>query len=93
MSDMVRAHAIITGRVQGVFFRLETQRAASNHDVSGWVRNKPDGTVEAIFEGDETDVKSILAWCHQGPPNARVDNVEVTWQDYAGEFSKFEVTY
>ncbi|MBW2612852.1 MAG: acylphosphatase [Deltaproteobacteria bacterium] len=93
MENKVRAHAIITGRVQGVFFRMETQRAARSHGVNGWVRNKMDGSVEAVFEGDEAGVKATLAWCHQGPPHAGVSNVDVTWQEYVGEFSEFSVTY
>ncbi len=93
MENPIRAHAIITGRVQGVFFRMETQRAARNHGVSGWVRNKMDGSVEALFEGEAVDVKATLAWCRQGPPISRVNDVQASWQDYVGEFSGFEVTY
>ena len=93
MSNTVRAHAIITGKVQGVWFRVETQQAARNHGVKGWVRNKMDGSVEAVFEGDEVDVQATLTWCHKGPPHARVDNVTVTWQDYLGAFTDFDVTY
>ena len=93
MENMIRAHAIITGKVQGVFFRMETQNAARSHYVSGWVRNKMDGSVEAVIEGEETHVKAMLAWCREGPPRARVSNVDVTWQEYTGEFDIFEVTY
>jgi len=93
MPKQVRAHAIITGKVQGVFFRMETQRAARSRGVTGWVRNKMDGSVEAVIEGEEADVKATLAWCHEGPPRARVNEVNVTWQAHAGEFSNFSVTY
>ncbi len=93
MEKKVRARAVISGRVQGVFFRLETQRAAEGHGVFGWVRNKRDGNVEAVFEGSEKSVMSILEWCKKGPPIARVTNVDVTWEDYIGEFSSFDVTY
>ena len=93
MPKQVRAHAIITGKVQGVFFRMETQRAARNRGVTGWVRNKMDGSVEAVFEGAEADVKATLAWCQEGPSHARVSHVDVTWQEYTGEFEIFEVTY
>ncbi|MEK6195501.1 MAG: acylphosphatase [Deltaproteobacteria bacterium] len=93
MNNRVRVHAIITGRVQGVFFRMETQRVARSHNVNGWVRNKADGSVEAVFEGDEADVKAAFNWCRQGPPISRVDDVQVFWQDYVGEFIGFEVTY
>lgn len=93
MQKKVRAHAIITGRVQGVFFRLETQNAAKNHGITGWVRNKMDGSVEAVLEGEEADVKATLTWCREGPPHARVGNVEVSWQTYTGEFKDFGVSY
>ena len=92
MNENVRAHVIITGIVQGVFFRLETQRAAETYGVSGWVRNNYDGSVEAVIEGKREAVESLLAWCHKGPPRASVDKVDVQWQDYIGEFSKFQVT-
>ncbi|MBW2197672.1 MAG: acylphosphatase [Deltaproteobacteria bacterium] len=93
MENKVRAHAVISGRVQGVFFRLETKHASDGFGVFGWVRNKRDGTVEAMFEGSEKSVMSILEWCKKGPPIARVTNVDVTWEDYKGEFSGFDVTY
>jgi len=93
MEDKVRAHAVISGRVQGVFFRMETKYAADEVGVFGWVRNKRDGTVEAVFEGSEKSVMSILKWCKKGPPIAKVTNVDVTWEDYKGEFNSFDVTY
>jgi len=93
MSNLVRAHAIITGRVQGVCFRMETCRAVEHLKVSGWVRNKCDGSVEAVFEGEQEDVKAALNWCQQGPPISRVDDVNVSWQDHIGDFSGFQVIY
>ncbi len=93
METKVRAHAIISGRVQGVFFRMETKRAADRFGVSGWVRNKRDGTVEAIFEGDQDKVDAVLEWCYEGPPSAKVTDVKVEWQDYAGEYQRFDVTF
>ena len=93
MKEQVRAHVIITGRVQGVFFRVETQRAAEGFGVSGWVRNKRDGTVEAVFEGRQEDVDATLNWCQQGPRMARVDKVDINWQDYTGEFKSFDATF
>ncbi len=93
MANLVRAHAIITGRVQGVCFRMETCRAVEHLKVSGWVRNKRDGSVEAVFEGEQADVNATLAWCRQGPPQARVSDVKVTWQSYTRKFSDFSVTY
>ncbi len=93
MSNNVRAHAIITGKVQGVWFRVETQQAARSHGVNGWVRNKMDGSVEAVFEGYESNVQATLAWCQKGPPHSRVDEVAVTWQEFVGDLSDFSVTY
>ena len=93
MAERVRAHAIITGIVQGVFFRMETQRAAELHHVNGWVRNKRDGTVEAVFEGERENVDAVLDWCREGPPRAVVHDVVVEWQEYTGEYGGFDVTY
>ena len=93
MEDKTRAHAIISGRVQGVFYRMETMRAAQRIGVFGWVRNLRDGTVEAVFEGDKTRVDAILDWCKQGPPHAHVTDVKVDWVEYSVEFDSFEVKY
>ena len=93
MKNKKRAHAIITGKVQGVFFRVETKHAAEGFGVFGWVRNKMDGSVEAVFEGKDVDVEAMLAWCQTGPPRASVSKVDVTWQGYRGAFDTFEVTY
>ena len=93
MEDKVRAHVIIIGRVQGVFFRLETQRAAGRYKVSGWVRNKRDGTVEAVFEGDKTRVDKVIEWCRQGSPGAVVEHVNLEWEKYTGQHPSFEITY
>lgn len=93
MEDNTRAHLIVSGRVQGVFFRAETQKAATRLGVSGWVRNKHDGTVEAVVEGPEKDVMSLIDWCRIGPPVARVAKVDATWQDYQGEFGDFSVRF
>ena len=93
MEHGVRAHVLISGRVQGVCFRMETDRAAGNFNVFGWVRNRPDGTVEAVFEGDRTDVDRMLAWCREGPPLSRVDHMDVRWEDYSGKYTGFEIRY
>lgn len=81
----VRAHLIISGRVQGVWFRASTREVAEQLGVSGWVRNIPGGRVEAVFEGDPEAVRQAIDWCHQGPPGARVDRVDVTWEEPVGE--------
>ena len=93
MNENVSAHAIITGRVQGVFFRLETQKAALKRGVTGWVRNLPDGSVEVIAEGEKSAVNSLIKWCWKGSPGSRVDAVNVEWQAFTGKFSTFDVTY
>jgi acylphosphatase len=73
----VRRRVIVSGRVQGVFFRNACRRAASTERVTGWVTNRPDGRVEACFEGDADAVSRLVAWCRQGPPGAHVTGVEV----------------
>lgn len=93
MESDVRAHVIINGRVQGVFFRMETLKAAKLYGISGWVRNKADGTVEALFEGDKESVDLILEWCRKGSPPAKVEKTNVNWKDYTGEFDEFKITY
>jgi acylphosphatase len=89
----MRAHVWIEGRVQGVCFRMETRRAALERNLSGWVRNLPDGRVEAVFEGQEADVKSVVTWCEAGPPIAYVTQARVAWEPYTGEFEGFQITY
>ena len=93
MEEKTRAHLMISGRVQGVFYRMETKSAADRIGVSGWVRNKRDGRVEAIVEGEKQQVEKLILWCKKGPPAARVHDVDVTWKPYKGEFASFEVTY
>jgi acylphosphatase len=93
MENKARAHAVISGRVQGVFFRMETKRAADGLGVFGWVKNQPDGTVEAVFEGDRERVEAVLDWCREGPPPADVTAVKVEWEDYTGEFKGFDINF
>jgi len=89
----VRAHVIISGRVQGVFFRTETQDEAIRQSLTGWVRNMPDGRVEAVFEGEKDNVDKLIEFCRRGPPGARVTKVEVVWENYMGEFRDFRIRY
>ena len=93
MENKVRAHAIISGRVQGVFFRVETKRAADGFGVCGWVTNRRDGTVEALFEGEQDRVDAVLEWCKEGPAHAQVSDIKVDREVYTGEFREFEITY
>lgn len=78
---MRRAHVRVQGSVQGVFFRVETRDRARSLGVSGWVRNLPDGAVEAVFEGDDPQVESMVDWCHRGPSGADVHDVDVAWEE------------
>ncbi len=71
----------VQGSVQGVFFRVETRDRARSLGVAGWVRNLRDGTVEAVFEGPEEGVESMVEWCRRGPAGARVEAVDVDWED------------
>jgi len=89
----VRAHVLISGRVQGVFFRYETKRLAVRLGVEGWVRNLPDGRVEAVFEGEKEDVERMIEFCHRGPPGAIVRKVEVSWEEPTGRFQGFRILY
>jgi acylphosphatase len=89
----VRAHVFVSGRVQGVFFRSETKRKANSYGVKGWARNLPDGRVEAVFEGEEEAVRALAEFCRCGPPGARVTNVDLTWEDFTGEFVSFKIKY
>ena len=91
--DNVRVRVIIEGRVQGVFFRHHTQEMAYKLGVNGWVKNRRDGSVEALFEGDKNIVDQIIQWCHRGPSEARVTKVHSTWENYTGEFNDFSVRY
>ncbi len=86
-------HVFISGRVQGVFFRAETQRAAKGFNLTGWVRNISDGRVEVVFEGEDESVGKMLEWCHTGPPAARVEEVLITEEPYIGEFHDFSIKY
>ena len=91
--EKVRAQVLIEGRVQGVFFRYHTQETAFNLGLKGWVKNRRDGSVEAVFEGDKEKVDQIIQWCHRGPPEARVTKVHLNWEDYNGEFDDFTINY
>ncbi|MFB6171367.1 MAG: acylphosphatase [Haloarculaceae archaeon] len=90
MSDRVRAHVFVSGRVQGVFFRATTRDVARDRGVDGWVRNLDDGRVEAVFEGDRDAVEAMVEFCHTGSDRARVADVEVAYGDPEG-LSGFEV--
>ncbi len=91
--EMVRAHLRIYGLVQGVFFRSSMRAMAYKLGVTGWVRNRPDGSVEAVVEGPRDAVEELIKWAHRGPPAAVVERVEVEWEPYKGEFKDFRIKY
>lgn len=76
-----RAHVVVRGRVQGVFFRAETRARARSLRLAGWVRNNADGSVEAVFEGDRERVESMVEWCRRGPAHAAVEDVDIAWEE------------
>ena len=89
----IRAHLFISGTVQGVFFRYATKHEAEHLGVQGWVRNLKNGGVEVVVEGEKQDVEQLAAWCHHGPPGARVMDVDCQWEKYAGDYSSFAIRY
>lgn len=93
MAEKKAVRAIISGRVQGVNFRMETSLAADRYGVTGWVRNVPDGTVEAHIEGDAEKVDAMLDWCRKGPPPASVSDVSVREEEYTGKYADFSIRY
>ena len=88
---MKRVHLLISGRVQGDWYRASTQQQAQQLGLGGWVRNLHDGRVEAVAEGLRVALDSLVGWAHDGPPAARVDQVTVSWSEPSGAFEGFEV--
>lgn len=91
--DTLRAVVNVHGFVQGVWFRQSTKDEAMRLGVVGWVRNLPDGSVEAVFEGEKQKVEEIIGWCHRGPSGAQVTRVDIGWERPTGEFSTFDIRY
>jgi acylphosphatase len=91
--DHARLHATVHGRVQGVNFRHYTQREANGLNITGWVYNRPDGSVEVIAEGERESLHKLRQFLHRGPPAARVEFVEADWEAPTGEFSRFRIRY
>lgn len=85
MPGSVRAHVVVNGKVQGVFFRSNTREKAISLGLAGWVRNLPDGSVEAVFEGERAAAERMVKWCWRGPPYAVVKSVDVRWEEPEGE--------
>ena len=91
--ELVRARLLISGRVQGVAYRQSAVEAAHRVGVVGWVRNLPDGRVEALAQGERRQVESLVAWCRRGPPPARVDDVQVAWEEARGDLASFDIRW
>jgi len=89
----IRMHIIIEGRVQGVWFRDSTRNEAISLGISGWVKNRSDGTVEALAEGPEDKVKRLVLWFHHGPPYAKVTGVQENREEWKGEFDSFDILF
>jgi len=88
-----RAHVLVRGLVQGVFFRQKTKQLAGSRGIKGWVRNLDDGGVEAVFEGEDAEVAAMVDFCRKGPTGAVVTGVDVASEEFTGEFQDFKVTY
>ncbi len=86
-----RVHVVVHGRVQGVFYRASTLEKAIELGLTGWVKNRADGTVEVVVEGDREKVVKLVDWCRVGPRHAHVTNVEINWEPYAEEFREFRI--
>ena len=89
----LRAHVVVAGKVQGVFYRAETAARAKRLDVTGWVRNLPDGRVEAVFEGEEENIQDIVEFCRHGPADAHVTSFDVRREAWKGESDDFVIGY
>lgn len=88
-----RVHVLVSGRVQGVFFREHTRHWAGSLGLTGWVRNLWDGRVEVLAEGERERIEDLIARLNQGPPLALVENLEAAWEDFKNEFSDFRITW
>ncbi|ABX06079.1 MAG TPA: acylphosphatase [Herpetosiphon sp.] len=91
--ETTRAHVIVTGTVQGVNFRATCRDQARLAKIGGWVKNLPDGSVEAIFEGSQAGVQRMISWCYSGPIHAKVQHVEVTWQEPTHREPTFDIAW
>lgn len=84
-------HLQVRGRVQGVYFRASTQREARRLGLTGWVKNRSDGVVEILAEGEETSIRELYGWAQKGPSASRVDRVDTRWRSYTGDFADFRI--
>ena len=91
--EKISARVIIYGWVQGVYFRAYTRDEANSLRLTGWVRNRRDGNVEAYFEGDKEKADQMIDWCHRGSPSSQVERVEIAYGQYSGGFDSFQIRY
>jgi acylphosphatase len=91
--ESISVRLLVTGKVQGVYFRFNMQQVAMKNSVVGWVRNLPDGNVEALLEGNKEDVNQVVQWSKDGPENARVDEVKMDYGQYTGKYKDFIIRY
>ncbi len=88
---MSQAHLIVSGKVQGVFYRASCQEVAQALGLTGWIRNLSDGNVEALVQGEKEKIEKLIEWCKKGPAGAKVNNVNITWGNAQEEFKNFDV--
>ena len=91
--EIIQKHVIVTGRVQGVFFRAATKDEAEKYMITGWVRNKRNGTVESVIKGNKKNIAHMIQWFHRGSPASSVDKVIVDDQDDLSDFADFKIRY
>jgi len=91
--EKIRAHVFVSGKVQGVFYRENTRKKAEKLGVSGWVKNLRDNRVEAVFEGNKSSVEEMVNWARKGPIWAKVEAMDVVWEDCTGQFASFDIRY
>ena len=84
-------HLTVRGRVQGVYFRASTQREARRLGLNGWVKNRPDGSMEVMAEGEEASIRELYSWAQKGPGAARVERVDTRWRSFTGEYADFRI--
>jgi acylphosphatase len=89
--SLKQLHLVVKGRVQGVYFRASAQREAKRLGLSGWVKNRSDGAVELLAEGEEDALRQLCGWAERGPTAARVEDLQVRWRAYVGDFSDFRI--
>ncbi len=93
MASPARIHILVSGQVQGVYFRENTRKKAEELGISGWVRNMLDGRVEIMAEGDKDKLDKLMRWAEQGPAFAKVDGLRTAWPEYKGDLGEFQIKY